>query len=89
MDLSTLKQQIKQLMIEQLDLRNKRESDIDDEAPLFGSGLSLDSLDALQLAMAIEERFAVTVPEGEAGRAVFASVQALAEFVAQAQSGAK
>lgn len=83
MDLSSLKQQIKQLMIEQLDLRNKRESEIDDDAPLFGAGLALDSLDALQLAMAIEERFSVTVPEGEAGRAVFASVTALAEFVAQ------
>jgi acyl carrier protein len=83
MDLSALKEEIKRLMIEQLDLRNKRESDIEDDAPLFGAGLALDSLDALQLAMAIEERFAVTVPEGEAGRAVFASVTALAEFVAR------
>ena len=81
MDLSALKDQIKRLMIEQLDLRSKQASDIDDEAPLFGGGLSLDSLDALQLAMAIEERFGVTVPEGDAGRAVFASVNAIAEFV--------
>ena len=41
----------------------------------------LDSLDALQLAMAIEERFGVAVPEGEAGREVFASVDAIAAFL--------
>jgi acyl carrier protein len=83
MELDALKDEIKRLLIEQLDLRTKQASDIDDAAPLFGAGLGLDSLDALQLAMAIEERFGVTVPEGEPGRAVFASVQALAEFVAQ------
>jgi len=83
MQAEALKDEIKRLLIEQLDLRTKQASDIDDAAPLFGGGLGLDSLDALQLAMAIEERFGVTIPEGEAGRAVFASVQALAEFVAQ------
>ena len=83
MSQASLKSRIKRALIEELDLRGKQESDIDDAAPLFGEGLGLDSLDALQLAMAIEERFGVTVPEGDAGRAVFASVRALAEFVAQ------
>ena len=80
-DLSELKRRIKQALIEELDLRGKTEADIHDAAPLFGEGLGLDSLDALQLAMAIEERFGVSVPEGEAGRAVFASVNAIAEFL--------
>lgn len=80
---SELKQRIKQALIEELDLRGKTASDIDEAAPLFGEGLGLDSLDALQLAMAIEERFGVPVPEGEAGRAVFASVNAIAEFLVQ------
>ena len=75
--------EIKRLMIEQLDLRGKTESDIDDEAPLFGAGLGLDSLDALQLAMAIEERFGVAVPEGDEGRRVFASVNAIARYVVE------
>jgi acyl carrier protein len=78
---SELKQRIKRALIEELDLRGKSEADIDETAPLFGEGLGLDSLDALQLAMAIEERFGVAVPEGEAGRAVFASVDAIAEFL--------
>jgi len=80
---SGLKSRIKRALIEELDLRGKSEQDIDDAAPLFGEGLGLDSLDALQLAMAIEERFGVAVPEGEAGRAVFASVDAIAEFLVQ------
>jgi acyl carrier protein len=75
--------EIKRLMIEQLDLRGKRESDIEDDAPLFGAGLGLDSLDALQLAMAIEERFGVAVPEGDEGRRVFASVNAIARYVVE------
>jgi len=78
---SGLKQRIKRALIEELDLRGKTEADIVDAAPLFGEGLGLDSLDALQLAMAIEERFGVTVPEGDEGRAVFASVDAIAAFL--------
>lgn len=80
---SGLKSRIKRALIEELDLRGKQEADIDDAAPLFGEGLGLDSLDALQLAMAIEERFGVKVPEGDEGRSVFASVDAIAEFIEQ------
>ena len=86
-DLVDLKARIKLALIEELDLRGKTAADIDDQAPLFGAGLGLDSLDALQLAMAIEERFGVAVPEGEGAREVFASVQAIAEFVARGKSG--
>jgi len=85
-DTLDLKQRIKLALIEELDLRGKTTADIDDGAPLFGEGLGLDSLDALQLAMAIEERFGVAVPEGDAGRAVFASVNAIAEFLARSAS---
>jgi acyl carrier protein len=87
MDQTELKSQIKRAMLEELDLRGRTEADIDDAAPLFGEGLGLDSLDALQLAMAIEERFGVRLPEGEASRAIFASVNAIAEHIAQAKAG--
>lgn len=86
-DLDELEHRIKLLLIEELDLRGKTEADIDVAAPLFGEGLGLDSLDALQLAMAIEERFGVTVPEGEEGRGIFASVKAIAEFVRSRKQG--
>jgi acyl carrier protein len=54
---------------------------IEDDAPLFGAGLGLDSLDALQLAMSIEEKLGVRIPEGEEARLVFRSVRSIAEYV--------
>jgi acyl carrier protein len=83
---AALNLEIKTLIVEALDLRSKKPTDIEDDIPLFGEGLKLDSLDALQLAVALEERFGVEVPEGEAGRRVFASVSAIAEFIAQARA---
>jgi acyl carrier protein len=81
MDRASLLQDIKRLVVAELDLRDRTEADILDDEPLFGGRLGLDSLDALQLAMAVEERFGVKVPEGEKARAIFASVAAMAEFV--------
>lgn len=77
---------IKRLIIEELDLRGKTAEDIVDDAPLFGAGLGLDSLDALQLAMAVEERFGVEVPEGEEAKGIFASAAALADYVKRASN---
>ncbi len=87
MDIARLKWDIKTLIIEELNLKGREPEDIDDNAPLFGEGLGLDSLDALQLAMGLEERFAIRIPEGEQARAVFASVSALAAYVASEQGG--
>jgi acyl carrier protein len=81
-----LNAEIKALIVEALDLRSKKPSDIEDDVALFGEGLKLDSLDALQLAVALEERFGVEVPEGEEGRRTFASVSAIARFIAQARA---
>lgn len=81
MELAELKQKIKEALVEELDLEGMSPSQIEDDAPLFGEGLGLDSLDALQLAMAVEERFGVQVPDGDGGRAAFASVTALAEYI--------
>lgn len=80
-----MRSRLKELMISELNLEGKTPDDIDDAAPLFGEGLGLDSLDALQLAMAIEENFGVRVPEGEEARPVFANVDALVEFIVSRQ----
>jgi acyl carrier protein len=79
-----LKSRVKLMLIEELDLRGRVEADIDEQAPLFGGGLGLDSLDALQLVVAIEERFGVVVPEGDQARSIFASVAAIAEYIQSA-----
>ena len=72
---------IKRLIIETLDLRGRTEADISDDEPLFGGRLGLDSLDALELAVALESRFGVSIPDGEEGRGVFASVASIARYV--------
>ena len=76
-----IRSSLKELMIVELNLAGKTPEDIDDKAPLFGAGLGLDSLDALQLAMIVEEKFAVKVPEGEPARKIFASVDALVAHI--------
>lgn len=81
MDRDAVRNRLKELMISELNLEGKTPADIEDAAPLFGEGLGLDSLDALQLAMAIEENFGVQVPEGEEARPIFASVDSLVDFI--------
>ena len=76
-----LKQQIKQLLVEALKLDDVKPDEIDDTAPLFGEGLGLDSIDALELAVAIERRFKVSIPDEEVGKQAFRSIDALAAYV--------
>ncbi len=81
MERESLKLEVKRLLISELDLRGKTESDIADDAPLFGEGLGLDSLDALQLVAALEERFGISIPEGDAAKEIFASVNAITAHI--------
>ncbi len=80
-----LRSEIKSLLVAELNLAGRDPASIGDDAPLFGGagsgGLGLDSLDALQIAMLIEEHFGVRVPEGEEARGVFRSVATLAAFI--------
>ncbi len=87
-DLQTLKSEIKEMIVESLNLEDMDPAEIEDDQPLFGSGLELDSLDALQLAVAIEEKFGVPITDESMGQKVFASVTALAEFVSSARENA-
>jgi acyl carrier protein len=91
MDVTQLRFEIKSLIVKELNLDGKDPSSIEDEAPLFGpigehGGLGLDSLDALQLAMSVEERFGVRIPEGDEARPIFRSVSSLADHVLSGSS---
>lgn len=88
MERSQLKQDLKNLLIEGLKLEGKRPEDIEDSAPIFVEGLGLDSIDALELVVLVEERFRVTIPDEEVGKSAFASLDALADFILGAQAGA-
>jgi len=86
MDLADVRRKLKELIVAELNLEGKTPADIDETAPLFGAGLGLDSLDALQLAMSVEEQFGVRVPEGDEARPIFASVNALADHIIRAKA---
>jgi len=73
---------IKRLIIDSLHLEGMKPEMIDDEAPLFGEGLGLDSVDALELVVALEKEFGIKIKSNEIGRDVFSSVATLSSFVA-------
>ncbi len=84
---SALVQELAALVVDELHLEGRDPSTIDANAPLFGEGLGLDSLDALQLAVAVEEKFGVRIPEGADGRVAFASLAALARWIETHRAG--
>jgi acyl carrier protein len=79
--MNELVQDIKQLIISSLNLEDVTPEQIVDDAPLFQEGLGLDSIDALELAVAIERKYRVTIPDEAVGKKVFSSVNALAAYV--------
>ncbi|MCQ8889878.1 phosphopantetheine-binding protein [Pseudoalteromonas carrageenovora] len=80
--MSELKQQIKQLIISSLDLEDMTPDDIKDDEPLFVDGLGLDSIDALELGLAIKKEFDVKIDaNSEQTKAHFSSVNSLAQFI--------
>ena len=79
-----LENEIKKLIIELLSLEDVTPADIEPEAALFVEGLGLDSIDALEIAMALEERYGVKIGEDpEQNQQIFASVRTLAGFVSE------
>lgn len=76
-------QKVKQMIIESLRIEGMSFDEIETDAPLFGEGLGLDSIDALQLVVAMEKEFGVVVPDAATGSKVFASVRSMADYIAE------
>jgi acyl carrier protein len=77
-----LEAELKKLIVEALVLEDIAPEEIETDAPLFVEGLGLDSIDALELAMALEERYGVKIEDDpDENRRIFASVRSLADFV--------
>jgi len=72
---------VKRLIVQSLNLQAVRPQEIDDDAPLFGAGLGLDSVDALELVVALEKTYAIQIADDQIGRKVFASARTLCDFV--------
>ena len=78
-----LEAEIKGLIVDSLALEDIQPEEIETEAPLFVEGLGLDSIDALELAMALEEKYSVHIEDDpDRNQEIFASVRSLATFVA-------
>jgi acyl carrier protein len=74
--------ELKSKIIGALKLQDITPDQIDDDAPLFGTGLGLDSIDALELVVLLEKDYGIVIKDIEEGRPAFRSVKTLAEFIA-------
>jgi acyl carrier protein len=83
LDEAALRSNLKRLIVESLCLEGITPEDIADDAPLFGPGLGLDSVDALELVVALEKAYGMRIQSHEVDKKVFNSVAHLAEFVAR------
>ena len=84
----SLHAELKKLIVETLALEDTTPEEIQTDAPLFGDGLGLDSIDALEIAMVLEERYGVTLEgDPEANQQIFESVRSLTAFVVESRMG--
>jgi acyl carrier protein len=73
--------ELKKQIIEVLNLEEVQPNDIDNEAPLFGEGLGLDSIDALELIVMMEKVYGIKIKDPSAGKEIFKSIKTMAEFI--------
>ena len=86
MNLEELKLSLKQLLVDGLKLEHVSAADIQDAEPIFVEGLGLDSIDALELVVLIEEKYGIVIPDEEVGKQAFASINALANYISSQKS---
>ncbi len=79
---AAIQSRVKRLIVESLNLDGMTPEMIDEHAPLFGDGLGLDSVDALELVVALEREFGIKIKSQELGQEVFSSVTSLSHFIA-------
>ena len=76
-----IKEKLKEALVEELRLEDITAQNIEDDAPLFGEGLGLDSLDAIELVVLVQRHFGLVMQDQEEARQAFASVNALSAYI--------
>jgi acyl carrier protein len=76
-----LKEKLKKEIIEYLNLEDLQPEDISDDEPLFGDGVGLDSIDALELIVLLEKNYGLKIDNPEEGKQVFRSVASMASYI--------
>ena len=76
-----LNEKLKAIIIEELNLEDVTPEDIGDDEPLFGDGMGLDSLDAVELVVQVQKHFGVEIKDMDEGRVAFQSINALRQFI--------
>ena len=74
-------EELKKEIIEVLNLEDMKTEDIDENAPLFGEGLGLDSIDALELIVLMEKNYGIKLQSADQGKEIFKSVRVMAEYI--------
>ena len=76
---------LKNEVIEQLNLEDISVEDINPDAPLFGEGLGLDSIDALELIVLLEKNYGIKLEDPSKGREIFSSINVFAKYISENQ----
>lgn len=79
--MEVLKQELKESIIKQINLEDIAVEDIDDNDMLFGEGLCLDSIDALELIVMLDKNYGIKLTDPEEGRAIFESIEVMAKYI--------
>lgn len=80
--MDALKQELKERIVNALNLEDISIEDIQDSDPLFGDGLGLDSIDALELIVLLDKEYGIKLADPKQGKEIFQSVETMAQFVA-------